>query len=719
MFMRKFSQFMTFLLILSLLTPMLPARAVGAETSAAHASPNSADSLVQRTDSILKTPLASVLDILLRRTDSLLKTSLASVLNIPYISQYTNLGTSSLDCGPASVAMVLDGYGKRPSNWSNDNFVADVRNKTGRLSGGTTPDDLENALSAYGLSHVRVNSVQQIKESLAQNKPVIAFVNGPALGRTYGNPPNHWIVVRGFSDDGISTYVNDPDQRNLAGWKVSGGQVTWTTDIFSAAAQNAAEGPYGISISESFGSSPPPAALPQPTAALPQPTTPPAPTNQSITVVSIFPNGDNFAPGQEFHPDLVVQSNGLSLDCGKDRKDFLERRDDNLYGTWPIQGCQALGNNRYRIYFNTPMKAPNDAGNYRSRWQIWHYPNHLDSAIEINFSVGSASNPGETNHAPRIPLLQRPYDSAIFNNSVPELCWDASTDPEGDTPVKYFAELVRSVITENSGWTSNTCWKPTKLNGMYHGYEWRVKARDSKGKESDWSKSLRFILAPPLPPTPTPDPIPPQKAIDFGDGRDGDLVVPAGQTITINPVKVNVSASGSSASPANSTGFAVGDMVLFHQTQSPTIVGFYEFNKIKAINGPTSWTLAYAYDNTNGRAQVLRVPQYKNVTIPSGASLTAPAWDEATGGILTFVANGTVTIQGKVEMSGRGFKGGYGNEASANPQGGFCAPEGKRAGQQGHSPAGPGGCSQGSNGSGGGGADIGTGDPHFGSGMEV
>ncbi|MEI8081821.1 MAG: hypothetical protein WCI74_08255, partial [Actinomycetes bacterium] len=53
----------------------------------------------------------------------------------------------------------------------------------------------------------------------------------------------------------------------------------------------------------------------------------------------------------------------------------------------------------------------------------------------------------------------------------------------------------------------------------------------------------------------------------FGDGRDGDLTVLSGQTVTINTVRTNVTASGNAASPAQSNSFAVGDTVMFHQTQ--------------------------------------------------------------------------------------------------------------------------------------------------------
>lgn len=150
----------------------------------------------------------------------------------------------------------------------------------------------------------------------------------------------------------------------------------------------------------------------------------------------------------------------------------------------------------------------------------------------------------------------------------------------------------------------------------------------------------------------------------FGDGRDGDLIVESGQTIEINTVRVNVSAAGTSASPINSDGFQVGDLVLFHQTQGTANVGLWEFSEIAAINSPTSWTLAdsltYVYDTTAGHAQAIKVPQYRAVTVQSGGTLTAPAWDGQTGGMLVFRVRDNLTVDGTINMTGKGFLGGSG-----------------------------------------------------------
>ena len=250
--------------------------------------------------------------------------------------------------------------------------------------------------------------------------------------------------------------------------------------------------------------SPGAAPLCEPTAT---PTPPPGPTSTpvpgSITVVSAWPQGANFNPGQYFNPDVVIQTNGITLDCGRD---FLENRDGNLYGTWPTQGCVSQGNGRYLIHFNTPMRAPDDAGTYHSIWQFWHYPNHIGPQIDLWFRVG------QPNHAPPAPTLLRPGDwSEIRSETAPELCWNPVSDPDGD-PVQYWVEVYESAVIANSGWIDGTCWRPSALDHQYFGYQWRVRARDSSGAIGDWSATWHFTLAAPPSssphPTSTPPPVP-------------------------------------------------------------------------------------------------------------------------------------------------------------------------------------------------------------------
>jgi hypothetical protein len=151
----------------------------------------------------------------------------------------------------------------------------------------------------------------------------------------------------------------------------------------------------------------------------------------------------------------------------------------------------------------------------------------------------------------------------------------------------------------------------------------------------------------------------------FGDGNDGSLIVPSGQTITINSIREQLNASGSVATLTSNPGFVVGDAVILHQTIGAGN-GNWELNRIVAING-TEFILETPLVHTyiccgSSIAQIVHVPEYHDVLIENAGTLTAPAWNGATGGILAFRATGTVDVQGSGRIDARslGYRGGLG-----------------------------------------------------------
>lgn len=117
-------------------------------------------------------------------------------------------------------------------------------------------------------------------------------------------------------------------------------------------------------------------------------------------------------------------------------------------------------------------------------------------------------------------------------------------------------------------------------------------------------------------------------------------------------------------------------------TTSPGNAGRYEFVRADTVSGSVvtfAPALANSYVNaaattTSGqrRYQIIRVPQYANVTL---SGVTAPAWNGTTGGVVTVDASGALTLgSGTVEgqtgravfVAGRGFRGGGGVQATAN-----------------------------------------------------
>ncbi|MBI5032504.1 MAG: peptidoglycan DD-metalloendopeptidase family protein [Chloroflexi bacterium] len=159
----------------------------------------------------------------------------------------------------------------------------------------------------------------------------------------------------------------------------------------------------------------------------------------------------------------------------------------------------------------------------------------------------------------------------------------------------------------------------------------------------------------------------------FGTGADGALNVTGNQTI--NNTRTALSATSNAGQPilnvSSTSGFAIGQEVLIHQTQG-TNAGNYEFGKIASI-GSGTLTLQANLSNTytqggNSHAQVVWVPQYTDVTVQSGGTLTAPAWDGSTGGILIFRALNTTTVSGLISLTGKGFRGGMGLQVAGNSE---------------------------------------------------
>jgi hypothetical protein len=158
---------------------------------------------------------------------------------VRFISQFLE-GTNSPnnDCGPASVAMVLDAYGKKPSNETDVQFVNNVRVATNTANNSLTNwSDLETALNAYGMTdHSRISNsltpapdaqFNAIKQAIREDKPVIALI------ASFGG---HWVVVTGYSDNNI--YFQDPIR----------GTMSWTNDYFKQELLNAPPGDYGIIV---------------------------------------------------------------------------------------------------------------------------------------------------------------------------------------------------------------------------------------------------------------------------------------------------------------------------------------------------------------------------------------------------------------------------------------------------------------------------------------
>lgn len=207
--------------------------------------------------------------------------SVANIEGIPFISQYPQGWTRTQDCGPTTVAMILDFYKQRPPDLAGANndeaFITQIRQKaTGVLADQDfTFPQMEAAVSAYNVEYDTMPSagdswsaetaVTAMQGAINFGDTVIALIHGDDLNRTYTVSPHvdygdHFVVVKGFSADLGVVYLNDPDQRTPAqlqnaqassNW-INGGQISIGTTLFTKALADAhtnqGGGPYALTI---------------------------------------------------------------------------------------------------------------------------------------------------------------------------------------------------------------------------------------------------------------------------------------------------------------------------------------------------------------------------------------------------------------------------------------------------------------------------------------
>ena len=91
--------------------------------------------------------------------------------------------------------------------------------------------------------------------------------------------------------------------------------------------------------------------------------------------------------------------------------------------------------------------------------------------------------------------------------------------------------------------------------------------------------------------------------------------------------------------------------------------GNYEFVQVRSVPNASSITLdcALANDYTAlGKVIIVRVPRYSSLTVTSAGTITCPAWNGTTGGVVSVEVNGNTTIDagGNIDVSALGFRGG-------------------------------------------------------------
>jgi hypothetical protein len=174
-------------------------------------------------------------------------------------------------------------------------------------------------------------------------------------------------------------------------------------------------------------------------------------------------------------------------------------------------------------------------------------------------------------------------------------------------------------------------------------------------------------------------------------GKDGDVTISADTVVnvyaplagTVNPVAGDKTLTVTDATFLSAV--TKGDLLLIVQMAGATTdttntasygtilaplnlggAGLYEFIGVEGKSG-TQVTLACGLKNgysLAGKTQVIRVPQYANLTINSGFTITALAWNGTVGGVVAVHAENTLQLDGSIDVSGKGFRGGAAHDST-------------------------------------------------------
>jgi MYXO-CTERM domain-containing protein len=170
-------------------------------------------------------------------------------------------------------------------------------------------------------------------------------------------------------------------------------------------------------------------------------------------------------------------------------------------------------------------------------------------------------------------------------------------------------------------------------------------------------------------------------------GGDGAYIVPAANTVVnvyaqlagaADPIATNTTITVNDVNGNFLAAVAKGDLLLIVQMAGATMdttdsetygtvtnvglgsAGSYEFVGVEGVTDSVI-TLACGLKNgysRSGKTQVIRVPQYTILTIASGRSITARAWDGVTGGVVAVHADTTLELEGSIDVTAKGFRGG-------------------------------------------------------------
>jgi len=151
----------------------------------------------------------------------------------------------------------------------------------------------------------------------------------------------------------------------------------------------------------------------------------------------------------------------------------------------------------------------------------------------------------------------------------------------------------------------------------------------------------------------------------YGNGALGDLVVTSNvsqsnTSAIVSNISVNLVTLGTKTVGTLGGEFQVGDEVMLHASKGTTVTttGYYDFYTVKSINGNVL-EFNKTVDGTkflSNNTQILKVPNYNNLTINNGITVSPMPYNGSYGGIIIFRVKSQFMLNGKIVSSNSGYR---------------------------------------------------------------
>ena len=162
----------------------------------------------------------------------------------------------------------------------------------------------------------------------------------------------------------------------------------------------------------------------------------------------------------------------------------------------------------------------------------------------------------------------------------------------------------------------------------------------------------------------------------LGDGHHGTRVVSSTETFSpAAALGAEFPSGGTTLQLAADVGFVAGDLIMLHRTTSDALdapardagrfdldstdLGFFQLFRVVSGSGSTfeldpSAQIRFPMSGT----QALLVHEFTELTITDVGRVTARPWDGSSGGIIAFFVKGTLRVDGAIDASAAGSRGG-------------------------------------------------------------